>query len=481
MVRGHNADRRVREHPAVERKDAMAHHTLPEQIVAAVAALAEELGAWCVEGRDRPLAEHEEAVLERVRRVLPRLLGAVVAVATSGLHPRLGRARAACPACGRKAKPHQPRARHVTTRCGTLELTRPWYHCGGCGHGWSVVETTLAVAERARVSEGLRAWLVRLGAATDFREAAALLAELTGLAVGAETLRRHTEQAGAALRAAEDAAAARAERTRDAAEPVEAAPGLLRVEADGAMVRYLDGWHEVKVGLVAGWDDGAVVAPSYVAAREPAERFGGRLLAEAARRGALEIERWAGPVTGRGLAVLREAAMLGDGAAWIWNLADEHLDRRVEIVDAWHAAQHLRAVATALCGEGERATAWAAARTGELLAQGAEAVLVALRGVKAPTPEAAAVLRVERGYFAKNAARMQYPQFRLDGLPIGSGAIESAADHVVQRRMKRAGMRWSEAGGDALLALRARLRSGRPLTLPTARADERRRRRARAA
>jgi hypothetical protein len=480
MVRGHNAGRRVVEHPAAGRKDAMAH-ALPEEIVAAVTALAEELAAWCAEGRDRPLAEHERAVSARVRTALPRLLGAVVAVATSGLHPRLRRARAACPACGRKAKPHQPRARHVTTRRGTLELTRPWYHCGGCGHGWSAVETTLGVAERTRVSEGLRAWLVRLGAATDFREAAALLAELTGLAVGAETLRRHTERAGAALRAAEDAAGARVERTREAAEPVDAAPGLLLVEADGAMVRYLDGWHEVKVGLVAGWDDGAVVAPSYVAAREPAERFGGRLLAEAARRGALEIDRWEGAITGRGLAVLREAAMLGDGAAWIWALADEHLDRRVEIVDFYHAAQHLSALAAALYGEGERAPAWARARTGELLTQGAGAVLAALRGVRAPTPEAAEALRLARGYFAKNAARMRYPLFRLDGLPIGSGAIESAADHVVQRRMKRAGMRWSDAGGDALLALRARLRSGRPLTLPTARAVGRAPRPARAA
>src|SRR5437764_1225298 len=75
----------------------------------------------------------------------------------------------------------------------------------------------------------------------------------------------------------------------------------------------------------------------------------------------------------------------------------------------------------------------------------------------------------ERRYLAHDAERMTYPEFRLEGLPIGSGAIESAADHLLQRRMKRAGMRWSEAGGDALLALRARLRSGRPLILPDAR------------
>ena len=91
------------------------------------------------------------------------------------------------------------------------------------------------------------------------------------------------------------------------------------------------------------------------------------------------------------------------------------------------------------------------------------------------TIEARNRLRTERGYVRHNAERMTYPKFRLDGLPIGSGAIESAANHLVQRRMKRAGMRWSDAGGDALLALRARLRSRRPLTLPATQAGAGRR------
>jgi len=409
-------------------------------------------------------------------------LRAVVEVATSELDPRLARARSACPGCGRKAAPHQVRRRQVLTTCGLLDVERPWYHCAGCGHGWSVAETVLEVGRSTRVSEGLRAWLVRLGATAPFRDSAAVLAELTGLELSPETVRQHAVAAGQALRAAEDAGVVVVERTREAAEPVEPAPGLLLAEADGVMVRYLDGWHEVKVGLVAGCEDDAVVAPSYVAAREPAERFGGRLLAEAARRGALEVVDWVGGISGRALAVLRETVLLGDGAAWIWNLAEEHLDRRIEIVDYWHAVEHLHTLATALYGEGEGATAWARERAGTLLLEGAEAVLASLRGAHAPTPEAAAVLRVERSYFTKHAERMQYPLFRDDGLPIGSGAIESAAEHVVQQRMKRAGMRWSEAGGDAMLALRARVRSQRPLLLPAARPIDRQRlRHARAA
>jgi hypothetical protein len=443
--------------------------TLPEKIVAVVEALAEDLADWCIEGRDRTLAAHEEAVLERVRQVLPLLLRAVVEHATSGLDPRLARAREACPQCERKVGPHgKPRRRQLVTQCGTVTLERPWYHCWHCGQGWSAVETTLGVAGWTRLSEGLRSWVVRLGAAAPFAEAAEGLAALTGLELGIETVRRHTEAAGTAVRAAEDTAVAQVERTREAAEPVDPAPGVLVVETDGAMVRYQDGWHEVKLGLVAGWEAAELRAPSYVAAREPAVAFGARLAAEAARRGALEIARWEGGVTGRGLAVLREAAVYGDGAAWIWNLADERFDARIEVVDPYHAYEHLHTAARALFGDTPAATEWVDRRKAELMTVGVEPVLAALRA-KAPTADAAAILRTERGYFTTNAERMDYPALRLDGLPLGSGAIESAADHLVQRRMKRAGMRWSDPGGDALLALRARLRSRRPLTFPISR------------
>ena len=268
---------------------------------------------------------------------------------------------------------------------------------------------------------------------------------------------------GTAIRVAEAAAIEQTRRTREAAEPLDAAPGLLVLEADGAMIPFLDGWHEVKIGMVAGWDGDRLVAPSYVAARETAAELGPRLATEAARRGALAVERWEGSVTRRSLAILRSALILADGAAWIWNLADEYVDQRIEVSDFYHAAEHLAAVAAACCPDPAEATAWLNARKGELLTQGPLPVLAAFDRLKPATPQAAEVRRVERAYFAHRVDRMNYPALRLDGLPIGSGAIESAADHVVQRRMKRAGMRWSEDGGDAILALRARHRSLRPL------------------
>jgi hypothetical protein len=220
---------------------------------------------------------------------------------------------------------------------------------------------------------------------------------------------------------------------------------------------------------VAGSEDGGLVAPSYVAARESAEAFGPRLLAEAARRGALEIVRWQGGLAGRGLAILRAVTILGDGAAWIWNLAGEHFGERVEIVDFYHACEHLWAAARALHGaETPECAAWAEARIGDLFGRGAGPVLEALGRAEAPGPEAAEVLRQERGYFRTNADRMAYPAFRAAGLPIGSGAVESLAKHLVQQRMKRAGMRWSAAGGRGMLALLAHRASGRSLPAPVA-------------
>src|SRR5207237_6070818 len=102
----------------------------------------------------------------------------------------------------------------------------------------------------------------------------------------------------------------------------------------------------------------------------------------------------------------------------------------------------------------------------DLLERGPEPWLAALRTAEPSDSAAAEVLRVEVGYFTTNVARMAYPTFQARGLPIGSGAVESAAKHVVQVRMKRSGMRWSDSGGEALLALCAYRASNRPLPLP---------------
>jgi hypothetical protein len=460
-----------RERGRRSKRKAPMNRTLPPAIVAALEQLGTDLTTWAATHRDSSVAEQEQAVLTRVRAALPRLLGAVLRLSTRKLDPGLGRTRERCPRCDQPCRVHSWRLRRLTTVCGLVAWERPWYVCRACRQGWSPVDRTLGVVPRARLSAGLQDWLIRLGADTAFGEAQAWLERLTGLHVAKETIRQQAEQQGAALEHAQQQAIAHVERTRESLLPVDPPPGQFLVETDGVMVLYREtGWHEVKIGLVAGWQDGAVCAPSYVAAREGAATFGARLLAEAARRGALEILRWDGGRTGAGLAVLPEMLVLGDGARWIWTLAAEHFSARRELVDFYHASEHLWQVARVLYGEGSAAAqAWGAARCHELRHDGSALVRAALRKARAVTPEGRRVLRRERGYFRTNAARMDYAAAKDAGLPIGSGAVESLARHLVQLRLKRPGARWSLAGAQAILTLRAHLKSGRPVALqPTA-------------
>ena len=447
-------------------KDGSMCQSLPVDILAQLTARGAALVQTAQQQRERAgtLADLEVAV----PAALAGLLGAVVHLATPDLDPAIATVHRRCPRCDQLVGTPEARERTLRTTCGPLTFPRPWYHCARCHHGFSPVDAARAVPPRVRISPALEAWLVRLTVATPPREAAAVLTDLTGLVVHPDTRRERTTAIGAALAAAAEAAIAQVQATREAAAPVDPPPGTLVVETDGAMVRYRDGWHEGTLGVVGGTADGQVVAPSYVVARELAEQFGPRLLAAAARRGALAVGRWEGPPTRPDRAVLRPVHVVGDGAPWIWNLAAEHFGERTEVVDCYHAAAHVWTVAHALYGEDTDETRSGATVAVRALREvGVAPVRAALAATRAPTGAAAAVMRVERGYFTTNAARMDYPAIAAQGLPIGAGAVESSARHVVQHRMKRPGQRWSDRGGRAMLTLRARAASGR-LSSPAA-------------
>ncbi|MEK7215618.1 MAG: hypothetical protein AAB289_08500, partial [Chloroflexota bacterium] len=158
--------------------------------------------------------------------------------------------------------------------------------------------------------------------------------------------------------------------------------------------------------------------------------------------------------------------VIGDGAHWIWNLAAEHFGERVDIVDFYHASEHLWEVARTVFGAGTpQAQCWAETQRAALLTQGADPVSAALEALTMASPEGTALLRRERGYFRSNRTRMAYPAFRAQGLPIGSGAVESTAKHLVQLPMKRPGARWSERGAHGVLMVRTQRLSACPWML----------------
>ena len=186
---------------------------------------------------------------------------------------------------------------------------------------------------------------------------------------------------------------------------------------------------------------------SYVGAIETAEAFGRRIYAEAVRRG------------------LRQAAQviaLGDGAPWIWGIVTEYFPFATQIVDLYHARQHLADLGKALYGPtSTEAKEWAAARSKQLDAGDVEAVITSMKGLQPREQNVQEEIRKAIDYFRTNRERMRYAEFRRQGLFVGSGVMEAGCKTIIGDRLKRSGMRWTVSGANAIIALRCCQLSGR--------------------
>lgn len=160
---------------------------------------------------------------------------------------------------------------------------------------------------------------------------------------------------------------------------------------------------------------------------------------------------WEAQADGLGRAL--RVRSVNDGAPWIWNLVQDRWSQAEQVLDCYHASQHLHALGAALHGEGTATTsAWVAPRRKRLRRGNAAKLLKELGGLAPPPGEAAgATVRREQNYFAHHAPRMNYRELARNG-PIGSGAVESACRQR-QCRFKRAGQFWTEEGLRHLCAL----------------------------
>lgn len=300
----------------------------------------------------------------------------------------------------------------------------------------------------------LQAHLSRLGTRLSFAAAADELRHLKGVRVAAATARRRTEADGALYAAHQEAAAARV--LADPPPPGRG-PAVQQVSVDGAMVGLVDGsWREVR-SLAIG-----TVVPGRQAGTVRSEEVSYfSRLADAASFITLAAEE----VHRRGVETAGVVAGVVDGAEWCQAFLDAHCPQAVRILDFPHAAQRLSDVAEAVWGSGETGQVWAAAQRAELRDGPAEAVLAAIRAVPLEqAPDAAAAARVQAevlGYLEPRLPQLRYAAFRAQGLPIGSGIVESANKLVVETRLKGAGRRWAEPSVTPMLALRGALCSER--------------------
>lgn len=372
--------------------------------------------------------------------------------------------QSACPNC-RRAAPYKGRAeRTLVTAHGLVRLMRPYYHCALCKRGHAPLDAALGL-DRGSTTRKVRRWAAELAAKEAFEEAAQTLLHLTGVSLSAATIERIALCVGEGLAAAQQCQVQQYQQQR-LPEPKGRRPHRLYIGMDGLMVPLRDPWKkdksqgslncrfgECKTGVVyeayAGKQgDERVRTHAYCATLADVHEFG-PLLATRAHN------------SGYGFA--RERVVLGDGAVWIWQLAGKHFPQALQIVDFYHACAHLASVADACFGVGTPASrAWQKARQEELRADGVRQVLGAIAGWKPKTPEMRRLRRREFGYFRSNAERMRYGTFQKQGYHIGSGVVEAACKHVVALRLDQAGMHWRQGTAEAVVRVRAALRSTYP-------------------
>jgi len=179
---------------------------------------------------------------------------------------------------------------------------------------------------------------------------------------------------------------------------------------------------------------------TYTGAIETADDFGKRLYHEACQRGWNRAQK---------------KVVRGDGAEWIWNIAAEHFSGAVQIVDLYHARQHLWEVARKLHPNDEVSQKrWVRIPQRRLDRGKIEQLVVGLRSIDTGHSEVAEKVRKEADYFQRNAERMRYPKFRRQHLFVGSGVIEAGCKTVIGSRLNQSGMFWTVQGANAVLALR---------------------------
>jgi hypothetical protein len=208
----------------------------------------------------------------------------------------------------------------------------------------------------------------------------------------------------------------------------------------------------------AKWDEEGYAirdraSTAYVGAIETAGEFGKRLY----------LEAWM-----RGWSRANKKVVIGDGAEWIWNIANQQFPGAIQIVDLYHARQHPWELARNLHPHDEvNQKRWRMVHQ-DLLDHGKiKKLTVALRSIDTNNPELAEKIRTEADYFHRNALRMRYPKFRRQHLFVGSGVIEAGCKTVIGSRLKQSGMRnarsvfWTVRGANAILALRCCQFNGR--------------------
>ena len=371
--------------------------------------------------------------------------------------------------CGRVARYKGMRSRPILTVVGWARIDRPYYLCPVCHTGQFPADVALDI-DKTDFSPGVRRMLAAVGGVAPFAQGRDQIQLLAGLEVTAKTVERTAESIGKdiEIRQQKDIQSAKQLRL-----PAVAGPPIpcLYIQMDGTQVFVVktetEGrasrtpgqparTRECKLGAVFTQttvdDQGRPLrdddSTTYVGAIETAEEFGLRIYTEAWNLG------W-------DRATIR--VVMGDGSHWIWNLADQHFPGALQIVDLYHAREHLWDLARKLHpADAAAQQRWLMRKLDGLENGKIEKLATALRKLAdgEQNPELGRAIRIEAEYFDSNSDRMRYPEFRKQNLFVGSGVIEAGCKTVIGSRLKQSGMFWTVRGANAIIVLRCCLLNG---------------------
>ncbi len=371
-------------------------------------------------------------------------------------------------ACGGTADYQELRSKSVLTAVGPARMLRPYYLCSCCHEGQFPTDRALDI-ERTEFSPGVRRMLGVVGSeCSSFRLAAEQLLLLAGLEVTAKAVERVAEAIGADISARQQAEIQKALQLELPAAVGPPIP-VLYVELDGTGVpvvaKETEGrqgreegkpprTREAKMGCVftqttvdeEGYPVRDPTSTTYLGGIQTSAEFGRALYTEAYRRG------WSRAV---------HRVFLADGQHYNWNVAQEYFPGAVQIVDLYHAREHVWGLGAKLypCDKAAK-VAWIKTHQHWLDDGQIENLVTSLRSIGFQKPELGDPIRTEANYFEANAERMRYPQFRSRGFFVGTGVMEAACKTIIGGRLKRSGMFWTVRGADSIIALRCCRLSG---------------------
>lgn len=357
-------------------------------------------------------------------------------------------------------KCHTDRKLEMHSIFGTVELRRNYFYSPEQGTGRCPLDEALGLVES--FSPALVRLAARAAAREGYEAASQDLAALAGISIEGRQIHRLVNHVGPKVAAALE----EGQNTDSKAIPVMYvevdATGVPMVteELAGRKGKQEDGSsksREAKLGCVftqtkADDETGLPVrdpdSTTYTASFETAEEFGGRIRREALRRGL-------------GQAV--KIVLLGDGAAWIWELARVNFPSAIWIVDLYHALERLHELCAGLYANQSSWISRTEEKWKEMLKndQVSELIAAARSRLQDLGPQADDTLEKQIAYFENQQSRMLYKTYREQGLFYGSGVVEAGCKAVIGQRLKESGMFWTERGATNVLALRCALQSHR--------------------